>query len=413
MGSAEGQPDPVGLVLAGGGARGAYEIGALSVLLPELDRRGERPRVIVGTSVGALNSAFLAATAERPVAEVISDGERIWRETGYKEVLEALLTVRSVGRGLRFAGQVMGLGNAHSLSIVDPAPLEGTLRRLIPFDRLAANVEGNEIDAAAVVATSALTSRTVVFHHGGGTVAPDDKRGIDYVPTPLEVDHVRASAAIPALFPAVRVGSPGHAAGWYFDGGTRLNTPIKPALALGARRVIVIALDPLAPGPEQLASDRQPDAVEGMGQFLQAVLVDPMIQDVHTLAGINEHVRAVDRAPDPAATPGQDARERTAVPYILIAPERRGEIGEAAARVFQDHYTGMRRALTSRDLAALGRLVDGGADPAHGDILSLLFFAPEFAEVLLEMGRRDARRWLDAPHEDGPWDTGPPGVGPG
>lgn len=396
----EREAGPVGLVLAGGGARGAYEIGALSVLLPELDRRGERPRVFVGTSVGALNSAFLAATADQPVAAVVAEAERIWRETGYREVLEPLVTLRSLGRGLRFSAQVLGLGSAHARSVVDPAPLGTTLRRLIPFDRLGANVEAGTIGAAAVVATSALSSRTVVFHHGGGALPRDAKRGIDYVATPLDLDHVRASAAIPALFPAIHVGSPANATGWYFDGGTRLNTPIKPTLALGAQRVIVIALDSLDPGPAGLASEHQPDAVEGLGQFLQAVLVDPMVHDVRTLAGINEQVRA-----------GASIPERSAVPYILVAPEKRGEIGEVAARVFDEHYTGLRAALGSRDLSALGRLVDGGADPTHGEILSLLFFAPEFAEALLELGRRDARRWLAATHDDGPWEIGQ--LGPG
>jgi NTE family protein len=402
VGSHDGQRDPVGLVLAGGGARGAYEIGALSALLPELDRRGERPRVIVGTSVGALNAAYLAATAERTVADALADGEKIWLETGYRDVLKPLLTLGSVGRGLRFAGQLAGLGPANSRSMLDPEPLEVTLKELIPIEQLGPNLEAGRIDAAAVVATSAFTSRTVVFRQGGASPARDRRRGIDYVPTSLEIDHVRASAAIPAIFPAVRVTSPPDAAGWYFDGGTRLNTPIKPALELGAKRVIVIALDSTDPGPDQLASDHEPDIVEGIGQFLQAVLVDPMVQDVHTLAGYNQIIQAAD---------GDEADGKTTVPYILIAPERRGEIGEVALAIYKEHYRGFRAALRSRDLSALARMVDGGADPVHGGIMSMLFFAPEFAEALLALGRRDAQRWLAASHEDGPWDTGPPGTG--
>ena len=98
---------------------------------------------------------------------------------------------------------------------------------------------------AGVVATSALTSRSVVFHSGGDSPAPDHRREIDYVATRLLADHVLASAAIPAIFPAAHVEQPPIAAGWYFDGGTRLNTPIKPALKLGAERMVVVALTSL------------------------------------------------------------------------------------------------------------------------------------------------------------------------
>ena len=81
----------VGLVLAGGGARGAYEVGALSVLLPELERRGERPRILVGTSIGALNAAYLAAAAERPAAEAMDEGRQVWLETGFRDVAAPVL----------------------------------------------------------------------------------------------------------------------------------------------------------------------------------------------------------------------------------------------------------------------------------------------------------------------------------
>jgi NTE family protein len=390
------QAGPVGLVLAGGGARGAYEIGALSVLLPALEQRGERPRVLVGTSVGALNTAYLAATADRPVGEVSEQGERIWRETTFRDVLSPVLSVRALGRSLRFAGQLLSVRGPSLPAILDPAPLQGTLERLIPFARIEPNVESGALHAAAVVTTSALTSRTVVFHHGGAPPGSDGTRAIDYVAAELREPHVRASAAIPALFPAVHLEQP--AAGWYFDGGTRLNTPIKPALALGAERVVVIALDSVAPGPAALAGERRPDAVEGAAQFLQAVLVDPLVNDVRTLAGINRQVLDA----------GGDGGERSVVPYILIAPEGRETVGEIAMNVFREHYSRLRDLFRARDLALLGRAIAGGSDPVHGSLLSLLFFAPEFAEALLELGRADARRWLNASHHDGPWELAGP-----
>ena len=96
-----------------------------------------------------------------------------------------------------------------------------------------------------------------------------------------------ASAAIPAVFPAVHVKRPHAARGWYFDGGTHLNTPIKPALELGAERVVVVAVSPMAPGPASLAGERRPDALVAAGQILIGILDNQLIADVHTLATVN------------------------------------------------------------------------------------------------------------------------------
>src|SRR5262249_27494722 len=137
-------------------------------------------------------------------------------------------------------------------TLLDPEPLTATLRRLIPFAEIHRNVAnpGVGLRSCAVVATAAHTNRTVVFHDGGPSVPSDERRGIDYVPTEICEDHVRASAAIPVAFPAVEVRQPEDATGWYFDGGTRLNTPIKPAMKLGADRVIVLGLNSVAPAPK-------------------------------------------------------------------------------------------------------------------------------------------------------------------
>lgn len=399
-GSADG---PVGLVLAGGGARGAYELGALSALLPVLEARGERPRVVVGTSVGALNATFLAATAERPVAEVVERGLAIWERIRFEQVLEHLGSPGALRRLMRYVGQFLGVRGARLDALLDPAPLRATLAEVVPFAAIERNVATGVLHAAAVATTSALTSRTVVFHHGGGTPARDDKRGIDYVGTRLTDEHVRASAAIPGAFPAVHVSEPERARGWYVDGGTRLNTPIKPALELGAERVVVVALNaigkPAAPGEDEpLAAERRPDALEGAAHLLQAVLVDPLANDVATLATVNALV---------GARPGEEAAGRRRVPYVFVAPQERDAIGRVAQRVFEQHYAQLGEALRARDLAFLGRAVAGGSDAAHGELLSYLFFAPQFARELIALGRADAERWLAQPHDDGPWETGP------
>jgi NTE family protein len=287
-------PDPrpkVALVLAGGGARGAYELGVLSVLLPLLEKRGERPDIVVGTSVGALNATFLAATADRPVDEVVARGCGVWQEVRYKDVLRSLVGPEELAHALRSLADFVGIPGVRSWSLLDPAPLAATLKRTIPFARIRRNVAVGALSAAAVVTTSAATGRSVVFHDGGGRPKRDRRRGIDYVGTRLDVEHVRASAAIPSIFPAVRVGVPARARGWYFDGGTHLNTPIKPALALGADRVIVIALNSLGAEPRGRGRPPRPDTYDGASELLQTVLVDPLVHDVHTLTTVNRGCR--------------------------------------------------------------------------------------------------------------------------
>ena len=387
-------------MLAGGGARGAYEVGALSVLAPALERAGLLPRIIVGTSVGAMNGVYLAARAHEPPERVIADGEAIWRELRWEHVARPLASPGTVQRLALYLAEVAGVPGAEIPALLDPAPLAERLRREVSFEQLHRNVTNGHLHAAAVAATSALTSRSVVFHDGGAAPGHDDVRGIDYVRTALRDEHARASSAIPGLFPAVHVDRPERASGWYFDGGTRLNTPIKPALALGADRVVVVALNSIAAPPARLAGEDRPDALEGAAQLLQAVLVDPLVHDVRTLAMVNELVVA--GAEDPS---GQLAGRRR-VPYVFVAPRERDAIGNIAMRVWNERFSHPGGALASPNVALLGRLVAGGKDPGHGELLSYLFFDGAFAEALLELGRRDARRWLAEPHDDGIWQVG-------
>jgi NTE family protein len=392
------QGETVALVLAGGGARGAYEIGVLSVLLPRLDELGQRPALVIGTSVGALNTAFLAAHADRPVAEVVARGREIWSGIRYGQVLSGLGSLRALRRLGSYAADLLAGRPVLPYGLLDPAPLGRTLETLVAFDRLQANVAAGRV-RAAVATTSAYTSESVVFHAGGDSPERDDRRGIDYVATELTGDHVRASAAIPAIFPAVRITGPPAAAGWYFDGGTRLNTPIKPALTLGADRVAVIGLNSLARPGDRLASDERPDVLHGASQLVQAVLVDPLINDIQTLVGENRIVAEAERR-------GGTVADRRRIPYLFVAPQAPDAIGRIASEVYARHYTGPRALVRSPELALLGRLLGGAEDPVHGELLSYLFFAPEFTRELIALGREDGERWLGLAHDDELWRLG-------
>jgi NTE family protein len=397
--AAQEDDSPVAVVLAGGGARGAYEMGALSALLPALEQRAERPSVIVGTSVGAINAAYLAASAADPLERLIERGRALWAGIGFDDVLAPLLSRSELVRALGSVGEFLGVPGARVSSLLDPSPLARTLSARIRVSRIHSNVASGALRAAAVVATSAHSGGSVVFHDGGGRISADRERAIDYVPTRVRLEHVRASAAIPGVFPAVRVARPHTAAGWYFDGGTRLNTPIKPALALGAGRVVVIALNSL----RSAGVRGRPQALDGASQLAQAILVDPLVHDVQMLATVNAIVGARELR---RGAPRPRGRVHRIVPYIVIAPERPQEIGEIAARVFREHYGGLAGAAGAPSLALLGRAMGAAESSARGELFSYLFFAREFAEALMERGRADAQRWLRRRHDDGLWQVG-------
>jgi len=386
----------VGLVLAGGGARGAYEVGALSVLLPALEAAGQRPSVLVGTSVGAINIAYFAANAHLGAADAVAGGIDLWRSLRWEQVLAPLLAPSTALRELSYIGGVLGVPGVQLKALLDTTPLTETVQRVIDFAQLHRNVEAGRVYATAVVATSAATSESVLFVEGG-TLPPEDVgAGLDYVATRLSDEHVRASMAIPALFPAVHVSQPAGAQGWYLDGGARLNAPVRPALSLGVDRLVVIGLNAIAQAPHTLASDEPPDAFTGAAALLEGALADSLLQDVRALARVNQMLG--DRRDEVRAADGWPYRR---IPFIYVAPALRQETDQLAEQVFAEHYEG-RDALRSVDLALLVRLIGGRA--GHGALLSYLFFAPEFAAALIELGRSHAQHWL-ATHTgpDGPW----------
>ena len=412
MSGHNGAGGDVGLVLGGGGARGAYTSGALSVLLPELK---DQVRVIVGTSAGALIAAYLAANWHRPAKQAIEDGLSFWRDLTFADVCAPLIAVGGATRFMRYVGEFLPVRNIHSPSILHPEPLSQTVSKIVDFDQLDQNIRQQRI-ALGVVAAPAYGNRSVVFHHGAIPRHREDPlRGIEYVATPeLGPEHILASSAIPALFPAVQVTTPEPAAGWYYDGGSRLNTPIKPALWLGAKRVIVIALNSIAPSQTAAPND-QPDFYVGAAHLLHAALGDPLAQDIRTLANTNALITA-----GLAATNGRSHNHRTAtrpqppsgrpepvhpVPYIFIAPEDPAAIGEIARRIYRKHYARPWKT-SARDLWLLGKILDAPADAMHGELLSYLFFAGEFAEELIQLGQADAQHWIDQ-HPTDPWQLDP------
>jgi NTE family protein len=398
----EGGGPRIGVVLPGGGARGAYEVGALSVLTPALEARGERISVFCGTSVGAINAVFLASVAHLPPEKAAAAALECWQGMRKDDVIRPFLGPSLVRTVLRMMGEMLEVPGVRLSGLMDPSPLAASLERWIDWEALRQNVRHGRVDAVCVIATALSGGGPVGFVQSGAPVPEsgpaDDLRyaAVDE----LRPEHVRASAAIPLLFPPVQVTTPPEAADSYIDGGVRLNSPIAPALALGAERVIVIGFEPFAarsPMPEPLHAPRMADVT---ANILDGLLVDQVADDLHRLAAINSFMvedGASAGASARAARTERLARGKPAyrrVPYALVAPESRGRIAELAEQVFEERYTGL-QGLRHPDLPVISRILGGGRSRARGELLSFLLFDERFVELLVEQGARDAQRWLD------------------
>jgi NTE family protein len=396
-----GSPPRVALVLPGGGARGAYEVGALSVLLPLLEERGERPVILCGTSVGAINATALGATADQPAAAAVQSLIDHWRGLRKSDVIRSVVGPGLPLTALRMLGEALELPGVRLAGLLDPSPLKRSLDRWIDWDDLHRNVRTGVIEAVCVVATSLARSSPVAFVDSVSRVPrsrPADP--LQYVPAMLDSEHVRASAAIPVLFPPVEIEHPAALAGHYVDGGTRLNSPVAPALALGADRVVVIGFQPFRGRVELPAEEAgAPRLADVAANIIDGLLVDQVVDDLHRLATINSFVVDSPHGAGPrgAADAYRAARGRKPyrkISYALVAPERRGELAGIADEVFEDRYAGL-QGWKRPDYPFMSRLLGGGRSPSRGELLSFLLFDEQHVDRLVELGARDARRWLE------------------
>jgi NTE family protein len=391
-------PATVAAVLPGGGARGAYEAGALSVLLPALEARGERVSIWCGTSVGAINATAMASLAHLPVAEQTRIGVKLWRELRKGDVVAPIVGSGGLRTAVRVVGHCLRIPGLRFASLLDPSPLAGSLDRWIDWRQLADNVKNGQLDSVCVVATSLATGEPVAFVAGGPQTPQGHPDGtIRYVRADLQGEHVRASAAIPMLFPTVEITSPRSARGHYADGGTRLNSPIKPALHLGADRVILIGLEPFGRTPAtSVVSTARPSVADVAANVLDGLLVDQVANDLHRLAAINSFfVEDATRGTIGSSRAYRLSRGREPyrpISYALVSPQRRGEIGRLAEAVLARRYGGLRR-LREPDFMIIAAAL-GSRTRARGELLSFLLFDEEFIARLLRLGARDARRWL-------------------
>jgi NTE family protein len=383
----------VAIVCAGAGARGSYEAGALSVLVPRLRAAGCEPRVYMGTSAGAINATLFAALAHLSPADQARQVLDYWRGLSVSEVYRSpVMTFPSVAA--RFAGQTLRLPGVRLSHLLDTAPLHRSTQRAIDIRKLRDNIAQKNL-TLAVVTTSGDDNRTVVFvDREDGVPAPagDDERPIDYVGVRMQREHVLASCAIPILFPAVRVHKPSGSPGWYLDGGLRLNAPLKPALALDADALVVVATSPMrdtttTPQPGGLP----PDVDDISAEVLDIALVDRIVEDLRTLDKING-LLTTDQL---VATAG--GRLRRKVPFVFVGPTHRETLGRLALEVLHGESRrsgGVVARFRQLELRLMARAFEGDG-PCRGDLVSYLYFDQEFIRASIELGQRHANALFD------------------
>lgn len=385
------EPPRIAVVAAGAGARGAYEAGALSVLVPWLCKHARRPSVFVGTSAGAINATLFAAVAHMDPEEGAQEVLKAWRSLTLHEVFRSPMVTVPLMTAPEYVGQMLGRPRSHVVSLLDTTPLLRTGRELFQphSEALRNNIHGPEplVDALAIVATNDR-DRTTVFtdlRSDTGLPASDPTRAIDYEKATVSVEHVLASAAIPALFHPIPVNGR-----WYTDGGVRLNVPLKPAVDLGATHLAIVATHPdtyddaASPEPD---GARAPDVVDGIVAMLGVVLADRMVEDIQTLGKVNKRLgrESVDG----------DHRE---IPYVFVGPHSRHELGTLASNVYRERFHGL-HALRELDFAAMRRLI-GPREEGQGDLLSYVFFDEGFMDDAINLGISHAKEVTAGPE---PW----------
>ncbi|MDB4942511.1 MAG: hypothetical protein JWP97_2045 [Labilithrix sp.] len=382
-------------MLAGGAARGAYEVGVVQHIVREVakDLGREVPLdILCGTSVGAINACALAAFADEPRtrADRLVD---VWTRLRVEELVKA--DVRGlVALGTRWIrrGADLGALPAHAGGFVDPHNLERLIQREIPFARIDDHLRAGHLEALTVSTTHIASGRTVVFvHRASGDLPP---WSLDPTITPratkITAPHAYASAAIPLLFRPVRLDGEYHC-----DGGLRQNVPLSPARRLGARGVIVVNPRYLKPVDE--APPSRPETLPGplvvLGKALNALLLDRIDTDLARLRGVNDILEAGERRFGPGFIDALNeelghAKGRGMRPMHSLLIRVSQDIGMLAT----EHVRSARFA--ERASGAAGRMMRRLAerDPdEESDLLSYLLFDGDYAGQLIEIGRADAR----------------------
>ncbi len=369
------------LVMSGGGAHAAYQVGAVRAMARLLPRHVQNPfSIYCGTSAGAINGAVLAAHADS-LREGVGRLTHIWGRFSVDQVFVADWGALAATASRWLMGLTLGrLGRMPPLALLDRGPLEELLATELPFARIGAHIAARHMHAVCVTASSYTTGRSVTFFEGPSGQAPWERADRLGVAARLSATHLLASSAIPFVFEPVAVDGD-----YYGDGSMRQTAPLSAALHLGARRLFVIA----AQGPVSQNTDSfgAPSLARVAAHVLNSIFLEGLDADLERLERVNQTVRMLSR--HGTATAGL-----TEVACFTLRPSQ--DLATIAAR----YYDTLPRALRF----FLGALARHGRTDTDAGFASYLLFERGYCRHLMALGYADVvrqagsiQRFLKAP----------------
>lgn len=356
---------PVGLILSGGGARAAYQIGVIRAIANILPKHAANPfNIICGTSAGALNAASLATHAQR-LRTGVRTLEHIWTNLRSEQIYDPQ-SGNLLGSVSTMLLPMLGNnknGNSRS-ALLDNTPLAGLLSRVIKFPRIQRHIDIGLLDAISVTASAYSSGGSVSFFQGIKGLENWEGPHRVGLRSELTLQHLLASSAIPIVFPAVQIGDQ-----YFGDGAIRQLAPTSTALHLGARRILAIGVSGnRTKAPVEPLQDDAPGVMQILGHILNSAFVDTLENDLEFLRHMNEVLPHV-----PEKIRRNKGLRMNEVELLEISPSQ--ELNVLA----QEYYDELPRPM-SRYIKR----------ESSGTLLSLILFEKGFCKALYELGLADA-----------------------
>jgi NTE family protein len=391
------------LVLSGGGARAAYQVGVLRAL-SRIRRKargaeaelGNPFGVVCGTSAGAINAAALACQADR-FDFAVEQLAQVWQTFSADQVYRAdsLGVIRSGAQWLTMlsVGWVIARWRrARPRSLLDNAPLADLLARLVPLDRLPAMLAQGHLKALAVTASSYTSGEHYTFYESAEPVEPWLRSQRMAVPARVTHGHLLASSAIPFVFPATRIASSGEG-GWFGDGSMRQTAPLSPAVHLGAQRLFIVGVGRMQePAGQTVVAEGYPNLAQIAGHAMSSIFLDALAVDIERLRRINRTLMLL---------PESALADTTLRPLeaLVISPSQR--LDEIASRHLNALPVPVRALLRGVGVSGQGTHARGSA------LASYLLFEAPYTRELMALGEADTDARRDEVLRFFDWDAPP------